>query len=82
MLATGLAVILAISRIMGMKRLWAGFGCTSGIYLAKRVIEEGLELFGYMLIFAWAAPYLPLPRLVDESSDSSRSHRSRIASRE
>ena len=74
LLAAGLAVILAISRIMGMKRLWACFGCTSGIYLAKRVVEEGLELFGYMLIFVWAAPYLMPPRLLAASSDKSRSH--------
>ena len=74
LLASGLAVILAISRIMGMKSLWAGFGFTSGIHFAKRVIEEGLELFGYMLVFAWAAPYMRLSRLAAESPAKSRSH--------
>ena len=58
-LAAGLAVILVVSRIMGMKHVWMHLGDPAQLCKAKRVVEEGLELFGYMLIFAWALPCFP-----------------------
>ena len=58
-LAAGLAVILVVSRIMGMKHVWTHLGDPAQLCKAKRVVEEGLELFGYMLIFAWALPCFP-----------------------
>ena len=58
MLAVGLAVILFVSRIMGMKYLWAPLGDMSGLCFAKRMVEESLELFGYCLVFAWSAGHV------------------------
>ena len=54
MLAVGLAVILVVSRIMGMKYLWATLGDVSGMCFAKRIVEESLELFGYCMVFSWS----------------------------
>jgi len=54
LLAVGLAIILGISRVMGMKFLWCAFGSMSELSYAKRIVEESLELLGYGLVFAWA----------------------------
>lgn len=54
LLAVGLAVILAVSRIMGMKYLWVPLGDMSDLCFAKRMVEECLELFGYCLVFSWS----------------------------
>ena len=58
LLATGLSVILAVSRIMGMKFLWKAIGCGAELSPAKRMVEECLELFGYCLVFIWACEML------------------------
>ncbi len=54
LLAVGLAVILLVSRIMGMKYLWASVGDLSRMSFPKRMVEESLELFGYGLVFLWS----------------------------
>ena len=54
LLAIGLAMILFVSRIMGMKYLWVPLGDMSQLCFAKRMVEEGLELFGYCMVFVWS----------------------------
>lgn len=57
LLATGLVVVIGVSRIMGIKNIWRIFGRSEEIMFAKRVVEESVELFGYGLVLAWAVSF-------------------------
>jgi hypothetical protein len=63
MLCAGMATVFAFSRILGYKKIWLTvYHDVCGIEGAERlcrtlknIAEEGTELFGYALIFVWAA---------------------------
>ena len=64
-LCSGLSAIFAFSRILGYKRIWLTIyrdicGEKYAIELCramKNFAEEGTELFGYALVFLWAASF-------------------------
>ena len=53
-LAAGMAVMLVFSRIFGQKAMWRPLLGEELYRVVKNVAEEGLELLGDALIFAWA----------------------------
>jgi len=54
LLAVGLFAVFALSRILGYKGLWMAAGNFGYLRIAKRIAEESMELFGYLLILCWA----------------------------
>ncbi len=50
----GLLIILVLSRTFGSQLLWRPILGNSDVALTKTVIQEGLELFGYLFVF-WGA---------------------------
>ena len=50
----GLLIILVLSRTFGSQLIWRPILGNSDVSLTKTVIQEGLELFGYLFIF-WGA---------------------------
>lgn len=55
----GLAIVLSFSRVFGTTALWFGvFGESDPARTSKTVAQEGLELLGYLLIFAGSFGYL------------------------
>ena len=54
LVAVGLSVILAFSRIFGMKFVWMAVDPHDNYRLAKRIAEEGVELLGYAIVLVWA----------------------------
>ncbi len=54
LLAAGMAVLLAFSRLFGQKAMWLPLLGEEHYRVVKNVAEEGLELLGDALIFAWA----------------------------
>ena len=54
LLAVGLFVVFALSRVLGYKGLWMAAGNFGYLRIAKRIAEESMELFGYLLILCWA----------------------------
>lgn len=57
----GLSVVLCFSRVFGTTALWLGvLGEGDVARTVKTVVQEGLELFGYVLIFTGTLSYLRL----------------------
>lgn len=54
LVSTGLLIVLVLSRTFGSQIIWGPILANSDVLLVKTVIQEGLELFGYLFIF-WAA---------------------------
>ncbi|MEL0628673.1 hypothetical protein [Psychromonas aquatilis] len=54
----GMVMLLVFSRIFGMGDLWEGILGEDYDRLVKRVVEEGLEVLGYTIIFYAAIGYL------------------------
>lgn len=57
LLAVGLFAVFAFSRILGYKGLWMADGNLAQLRMAKRIAEESVELFGYLLIACWAVMF-------------------------
>jgi len=57
-LSIGMTLLLVFSRIFGMGELWQGILGPDYERLIKRVVEEGLEVLGYTVIFYAAMGYL------------------------
>ena len=53
-----MALLLVFSRIFGMGDLWQGILGLNYERIIKRVVEEGLEVLGYTVIFYAAMGYL------------------------
>ena len=53
----GLIIVLVVSRLMGNRTIWLLMSGTDFKYVFKSFIEEGLELLGYMVIFAGSVRY-------------------------
>lgn len=53
----GLAIVLAFSRVFGTGSLWRLVLDVEAGNLAKNVIQEGLELLGYLFVFWGTATY-------------------------
>ena len=51
-IAVGLATVLVFSRLFGSGFLWSHYLDGRPQVLAKRLVEEGTELFGYLMILA------------------------------
>lgn len=76
LLCAGFAVVFAFSRLLGYKKTWisiyAGVCGEEGAEWMSRAIknvaEEGTELFGYALIFAWAASAFLKSRPADRAT--------------
>ena len=54
--ACGAALMLFVSQIIGRPSFWNSLGIADAAVIS-RFIEESVELFGYALMFAWAAPH-------------------------
>ncbi len=57
-LSIGMTLLLVFSRIFGMGDLWQGILGPDYERIIKRVVEEGLEVLGYTVIFYAAMGYL------------------------
>lgn len=53
----GLIIVLVVSRVFGSKSIWLLMSGPDFKYVFKTFIEEGLELLGYMVIFAGSVRY-------------------------
>ena len=51
-IAVGVATVLVFSRLFGSGFLWSYYLEGRPLILAKRMVEEGTELFGYLMILA------------------------------
>lgn len=54
---TGLIIVLVVSRLLGNRTIWMLMSGSDFKYVFKTFIEEGVELFGYMTIFAGSLHY-------------------------
>lgn len=54
---TGLIIVLVVSRLLGNRTIWMLMSGPDFKYVFKTFIEEGVELFGYMVIFAGSLHY-------------------------
>lgn len=54
LVSIGLLIILVLSRTFGSQLIWRPILGNGDILLTKTVIQEGLELFGYLFVF-WGA---------------------------
>lgn len=54
---SGLIVVLVVSRLLGNRTIWMLMSGPDFKYVFKTFIEEGVELLGYMVIFAGAVHY-------------------------
>ncbi len=54
LVSVGLLVVLILSRTFGSQLMWRPILGNSDVSLTKTVIQEGLELFGYLFVF-WGA---------------------------
>lgn len=52
MMLSGLLCVLIFSRLFGMSHLWQAIMQEGFNRIVKNMVEEGVELFGYMLCFA------------------------------
>ena len=53
-LALGFLAVVGFSRVIGMKPIWQAVVGMDDFRIAKRVAEEGVELFGYAVLVYWA----------------------------
>jgi len=58
LLPMGLFTILCFSRMIGTKVLWRALGTAPELMWAKRVVEEGVELLGYAMVFLWVLSFV------------------------
>ena len=56
-IVAGLIIVLVVSRMLGSKAIWLLMSGPDFKYVFKTFIEEGLELLGYMVIFAGSVRY-------------------------
>lgn len=56
-IVTGLIIVLVVSRMLGSKAIWMLMSGPDFKYVFKTFIEEGMELLGYMVIFAGSVRY-------------------------
>ena len=54
--ACGAALMLFVSQIIGRPSFWNSLGIADAAVISH-FIEESVELFGYALMFSWAAPH-------------------------
>lgn len=54
--ACGVALLLFVSQSLGRQSIWIALGVPDAKHFGH-FIEESVELFGYALMFAWAAPH-------------------------
>ena len=54
--ACGAALMLFVSQLIGRPSFWHSLGIPDAAAFS-RFVEESVELFGYALMFAWAAPH-------------------------
>ena len=54
--ACGAALMLFVSQLIGRSSFWHSLGIPDAAAFS-RFVEESVELFGYALMFAWAAPH-------------------------
>jgi len=54
--ACGVALLLFVSQSLGRAAVWQALGIADAVGFGH-FIEESVELFGYVLMFAWAAPH-------------------------
>lgn len=60
--ALGLIIVLVVSRLLGNKAIWVLMSGVDFKYVFKTFIEEGVELLGYMTIFAGSLHYYLLEK--------------------
>ena len=56
-IVAGLIIVLVVSRMLGSKAIWMLMSGPDFKYVFKTFIEEGMELLGYMVIFAGSVRY-------------------------
>lgn len=56
-IVAGLIIVLVVSRFLGNRAVWMLMSGPDFKYVFKTFIEEGVELLGYMVIFAGAVHY-------------------------
>ena len=56
-IVTGLIIVLVVSRLLGNRAVWMLMSGPDFKYVFKTFIEEGVELLGYMVIFAGSVRY-------------------------
>lgn len=56
-IVAGLIIVLVVSRMLGIKAIWMLMSGPDFKYVFKTFIEEGVELLGYMVIFAGSVRY-------------------------
>lgn len=56
-IVAGLIIVLVVSRLLGNRTIWMLMSGPDFKYVFKTFIEEGLELLGYMVIFAGSTMY-------------------------
>ena len=54
--ACGVALMLFVSQSLGRAAVWQSLGVADAVGFG-RFVEESVELFGYVLMFVWAAPH-------------------------
>lgn len=55
----GFVSIWGVSKIMAIRAIWEALPLGSGgVRTVKHIVEEGVELFGYAVIFCWALSFL------------------------
>lgn len=54
--ACGVALMLFVSQLIGRPSFWHSLGVSDAAAFS-RFVEESVELFGYALMFSWAAPH-------------------------
>ena len=52
----GLSLIILVSQMLGLVRIWQSLGIQDALRLGQ-FLEESVELFGYFLMFVWAASH-------------------------
>ena len=56
-IVAGLIIVLVVSRLLGNRAVWMLMSGPDFKYVFKTFIEEGVELLGYMVIFAGSVKY-------------------------
>lgn len=66
LMVAGLATILIFSRLFGMSGLWHSILQDGYVRVVKNMVEEGVELFGYILCLAATVNLLHVKQITDE----------------